>query len=217
MARDVTLAGSVTWIAGSDTETGTATLQAKGIGESRVELKLSGGRRTEIRNNSSGVPQGARTGTDGVRRSSAQHNCLTDPVWFFAGLSSLAAASNPKLVFVYVGPEQREGVSVQHLRLYQSLGSEPKTQNIIQRLSTLDFYLDPVSFLPLAITFKVHPVDDLTTDIPAEVRFANYQAVNGILVPLHIQRLVNGGLLFDVVVTTAQVNTGLSDVPFSIQ
>src|SRR5882757_3232267 len=47
---DVTLTGSAARIAGSDQQTGTATLMAKGFAESRLDLALSGGNRSEIRN-----------------------------------------------------------------------------------------------------------------------------------------------------------------------
>src|SRR2546428_465404 len=50
---DVAVQATANYIAGSDEETGTATLLAK-AGESRVTLTLSGGQRVEVRNNSSG-------------------------------------------------------------------------------------------------------------------------------------------------------------------
>jgi hypothetical protein len=154
------------------------TLLGKGYDQSRVDLKLSGGLRTEIHNNSSGFP-GTRTGTNGVIATALPlHDCFTDPRSGSSGpLSSLAAASSPNFVFFYVGLEQRNGVSVQHLRAYQVFGGKPRELALVQRLSASDFYLDAASFLPLVITFQVHPDDDMNANIPAEVRFANYQSV----------------------------------------
>ena len=214
---DISLSGNVTWMAGSDTETGIGTFRAKGTGEGRVDLNLSGGQRNEIRNNLSGIPRGSQTGKDGVKQATALHNCWTDPAWFFAGLSSLLETSNRNFIFSYIGQEKRDGISVEHLRVDQLWGGRPKEMLIVQRLSTLDFYLDSVSLLPLVVAFNVHPDDDMLTDIPAEVRFGDYRLVSGIQVPFRIQRLFNGGLLFDVLVTNAQVNTGLSDTQFSVQ
>jgi len=56
---DVTLTGNATWIAGSDNENGSSTLYAKGTGESRIDLNLTSGTRTDIRNDTAGYPQGA--------------------------------------------------------------------------------------------------------------------------------------------------------------
>lgn len=80
---DVNLTANVTWIAGSDNLSGTATLQAKGHGSSLVDLKLSNTERTELRTTQQGVTQGQwkKGATAAVR--TAQHNLWTDAVWFF--------------------------------------------------------------------------------------------------------------------------------------
>src|SRR2546426_2271926 len=46
---DVTLAGTARRIAGSDNETGTATLKALATGESRMDLSFASGARSEVR------------------------------------------------------------------------------------------------------------------------------------------------------------------------
>src|SRR5947208_13683894 len=53
---DVTLTGSVRRIAGSDDETGTATLKALSSGAARCDLSLSSGTLSEIYNSSSSEP-----------------------------------------------------------------------------------------------------------------------------------------------------------------
>src|SRR6476619_3005350 len=55
---DVTLTGSAHYIAGSDDETGTATLKAI-PGASRIDLNLSSGPRSEIANISGAAPTGS--------------------------------------------------------------------------------------------------------------------------------------------------------------
>src|SRR5258706_15535144 len=47
---DVTLKANAISVLGSDGEIGTATLSAKGVSESRIDLSLSGWTRTDIRN-----------------------------------------------------------------------------------------------------------------------------------------------------------------------
>jgi len=81
----------------------------------------------------------------------------------------------------------------------------------------MDFYLEAVSLLPLAVAFNQHPDNDLLTDIPVEIDFANYRSINGVQVPFHFQRMFNGGVVLDVTVTNAVLNTGLSDGVFSLQ
>jgi hypothetical protein len=209
---DVTLNGSVISILGSDYETGTGTFQAKGRMESRVSLNLSNSTRDEVRDVANGVPAGAWKKDSGTVTAFAGHNCQSDAVWFFPALSSLTQTANPKLVFKYIGEEERGGVNTQHIQVFRS-----SSVRLLQHLSTIDFYLDPTSKLPLAVAFQVHPDKDAGRDIPAEVRFADYQLVNGIPVPFHIQRMLNGGVILDITVTNAAFNTGLQDSMFTLQ
>jgi hypothetical protein len=209
---DVTLNASVTSILGSDNETGTGTFQAKGRRESRVSLNLSDSTRDEVRNAATGVPRGAWKKDNGTVTAFATHNCWTDAAWFFPAFSSLTQAANPNFVFQYMGQEEHGGVNTQHVQVFQ-----PSKGRLLQHLSIIDFYLDPASSLPLAIAFQAHPDKDAARDVPEEVRFADYQAVGGILVPFHIQRMLNGDVILDITVTSATFNSGLPDSMFTLQ
>ncbi|MGO9865347.1 MAG: hypothetical protein ACLPLR_17200 [Terriglobales bacterium] len=211
---DVTLNGTATLTLGSEGQGGTATLRAKGTGEGRVDLNLSDGEtRSDARNVANGTAAGAWMKNNAAPVAYAAHNCWTDAPWFFPALSSLAQTANPTFVFKYIGQEQHEGVNTQHIRVFQA---PPGTLSLIQHLSTVDFYLDPTTFLPLAIAFQVHPDLNAGADIPAEIRFSDYQVVGGIPVPFRIQRMLNGGLVLDITVTSAAFNTGVPDNIFSL-
>src|SRR6185312_5498801 len=137
---DITLNANVTFVSGSDNETGTGTFYAKGSSESRVDLNLNDKTRTEVRRSSGGVPSGQWKKGDGSPAVSAQHNCWTDAAWFFPALSSLTETTNPNFTYSYLGQEQRDGLSVLHLRVIQRLpGDTPKLN--LSRLGAMDFYL----------------------------------------------------------------------------
>jgi hypothetical protein len=207
---DVTLTANVSWIPGPEPQAGTGVLLAKGTSESRIDIALSSSsKRTEIRNALSG-PAGKWVNPDGTSGLYALHNCLTDAAWFFPALSSLTNIANSGFLFSYVGEETWNGLSTQHLRVSQDnpVGT--------QRLSAMDFYIDPTSFLVLGVAYKTHPDSNMNVDLLSEVHFADYQLVNGIEVPFHIQRLQNGTLMMDVNVTGASFNSGLSDAAFQI-
>jgi hypothetical protein len=210
---DVTLTGNFTLSSGSDNQSGSVTLYAKGIGESRVDLSLSGGTQSDVRNATSGSPAGSWTKNGGSPTAYAQHNCWTDAAWFFPTLSSLTQSSNPNFVFKYIGQEQHGGVTTQHIQVYQSSAQNPD----LQRLSTSDFYLDAGSLLPSAVAFNVHSDTNMNTNIPIEADFTNYQLIAGIQIPFHVQQLINGNLFLDITLTSAALNTGLSDNLFTLQ
>jgi len=215
--KDVTLTGDVTSIAGSDTKVGMAVLLAKGANESRVEFTFSGDTRTEVRSSTNGFPLGTWAGSDGVNHYYASQNCWTDAAWFFPALSAISGL-DPTVVLTYVGLESRNGVSVQHLQSYRYVSAKrASTTLLIQQESTIDFYLDVASFLPVSILFNVHPDNNSTVNIPVEVDFSNYQATNGAQVPRHIQQYVQGTLALDLLVTRVTLNSGLPDSAFNIQ
>jgi hypothetical protein len=209
---DVKLTANITWLSGPEPESGTGVLLAKGASESRIDLSLnSGGKRTEIRNSLNG-PAGEWVNPDGKSGKYALHNCWTDAAWFFPEFSSLVNIADSSLVFSHVGDETWNGLSAKHLRVYLVLAGF----NAAQRLSTMDFYLDPTSLLVLGVAYDTHPDNNMNVDLHSEVRFSDYQLVNGIEVPFHIQRLQSGAVLMDVTVSGASFNTGLSDDTFQI-
>ena len=213
---DVTVTGSVTWMIGPDTDTGTATLLALGTGESRMDLALSSGTRTEIRDASTGVALGKWIAPNGSSGMFASQNCMTDAAWFFPALGSLTV--EPNTVLLYVGQEVRNGETVQHVQSYVYQANwAPVPGPTPQQLSAMDFYLDATTLLPSAITFSAHPDNDMGTDISTEVDFSNYQTVNGALVPFHVQKYFNGELILDLSVTSAVLNSGLPLSDFSVQ
>jgi hypothetical protein len=210
---DVILQTTATYVAGSGEETGTATLTASGNQESLVQLYLSGGARQEIRNG----PAGAWIGPDGAVHSMATNNCWTDASWFFPVLTLEAVAANPQESVSYLGPDTSKGATLLHVRVANALSGQDATLTaLIASLSTMDIYFDPQSFLPLVLDFTVQPDAGINTNIPIEIRFGNFQNINGALVPLQIQKYLQGTLLLNLVVSSAAINSGVPAGVFTL-
>jgi len=208
---DVTLTGSVTW---NGNDNGNATLMALGTGESRMDLALGSGTRSEIRDAQTGTQLGKWINPDSSFGPYASHNSWTDAVWFFPALGSLA--TGPNIVLSYIGQETRNGAAVQHLQSYVYQANWPAgVTPSPQQLSTMDFYLDGSSLLPVAVKFNTHPDDDASTNLAFEVDYTNYQSFSGVVVPMHIQRFQQGSLMVDLVLSSASFNSGLSLSNFS--
>lgn len=214
--QDATLTGTAIWMAGLHAQTGTATLESRGFWQSNLSLSLPSGPWTEVRDSSSGSPAGTWTGADGVQHAMAEHNCWTDPNWFFPALSSLAAGLTDSTVALsYIGPEIHNGIAVQHLRVTRYFANmDPASLALFQALSAVDLYLDSTSLLPDFIDYNAHSDTDENRNFPVEISFSNYQPVSGFVVPFRIQKFFNGALLLDVTVTGATFNTGLPATNF---
>lgn len=210
---DISFQGTATYAAGSDIETGTVTLLASGNLASRMNLSLANGQRTEIRNGA----QGDWIGPDGVEHSMATHNCWPDADWFYPGLSFQALNSDPGLGMSYIGLETKNGLAVQHIRLFRVVPSSSGVpQPTVLALSTEDVYLDASSYLPLFLDFNIHPDNAFNRDFSVEVAFSSYQNMSGIMLPLRVQKYLNGGLILDLTIASASVNSGLPGSDFAV-
>jgi len=210
---DVTLSGTATWIAGGDYFSGPVTLKARGSGQSRIDLNLNGFQRSEIRTVNGRIPAVGWIDASGAHKG-AEHNCYTEAASFFPALWSLWNTSDSALSATFLGSATYNSARANHLHFSRSFGANAQFSDA---LTATDVYLDPKSFLPLGITFKAHPDVDALRDVPVEVRFANYQNEGGVMVPFRIQKLLNGGLVLDIIVQSATINSGLSDLDFTIQ
>jgi hypothetical protein len=210
---DVTLTGTARRIAGSDDETGTAVLKALATGEARMDFSFPSGQRSEACANSANGPAGTWTGPDGKAHPLSQHNLMTDSSWFFPALTLGKLISSQGSTVSFVGQETRDGASVVHLTASQQFPAPDVPAEIateMQHLSQMDIFLDSSTQLPVALAFNQHPDDDMGLDIPAEVRFSDYRAVNGVQVPFHIQRYLNNSLILDIQLQAATLNSGLT-------
>jgi hypothetical protein len=208
--HDATLQASANYVAGSDNETGTATLLALGNQQSIVQLNLSGGLRQEIRNGVAGA-------WIGTTQATAIHNCWTDASWFFPALTLAGIYTNAQVSASYLGPDTSKGASLLHVQVARLVpGQSAKTTTLIQTLSTRDIYFDPQSSLPLYLDFNTHPDKDANLNLPVEIVFGNFQTSSGWLVPLHIQKFVQRTLLLDLTLSNVRVNTGVPASAFAL-
>jgi hypothetical protein len=216
VVNDVTLTGTVEWIAGSDDETGTVTY--KGLsGAYRLDMAFRNGTRSEIVSPNNGVPSGNWVGLDGVFHAIVEHNLMAEAGWFPTfTLASLISSSNS--IITYIGQETRNGSSVIHIRVGQQfpyLSGDAAT--LVQHLSQVEIYLDPSTYLPVFYTFDSHPDNNATLDLPTEVRYSDYSNINGAQIPLHVQKFMNGSLIIDIHFQNSFLNTGLSISQISAQ
>ncbi len=205
---DVKLQAQVTRTAGSETDTGSATLEAAAYDKSNTNLALTSGPRAEIRNGSDGV----WSGVDAKRHPVPMHNTWTAAAWFAPALVIQSWVQDPSFCLAYAGQEDREGAQAHHLRAWRTVKTDPR----IASLSAMDLYLDPQTLLPVAVAFNTHPDDDLGVDLPVQVTYAGYQTFSGLVAPSHIQQFLQGSLLLDLSVTVTGANSGLGAGDFQL-
>ncbi|MGC1414775.1 MAG: hypothetical protein WA817_05820 [Candidatus Acidiferrum sp.] len=141
--NDVTLTGMVRQIAGSDDETGTATLKATAAGDSRTDFSFPSGTRSEIRNHA-GIPRpsaqpqnvpagetqavqtvGVWSAQDKVSHPIAGHNLVTDSAWFFPAIVLSKLGNTQSYAISSFANETRDGLPVEHITVIQQFPGPP--------------------------------------------------------------------------------------------
>jgi hypothetical protein len=181
-------------VAGSDEESGPATLEALGHLDSLVVLNLSGGQRQQVQNGS----QAASTGPDGQQQLAPLLNSLNPAAWFLPALVIEGLLQDPSYSVTYSGIEDLNGASVRHFQAF-------------------DLYLDATTFLPVALDFTTHPANNALQNIPIGIEFSDYRAANGVATPFHVQKFLQRSLLLDITITSVAIDSGLPPGDFQIQ
>ena len=207
---------------GSNSESGTVTLVATATGQGKSIVTTAAGTRTEIRDISTGSPTLTETGFDGVTHTVTTQSALSPhPAWFYAAFVLSSGLSSPNYASSYVGPETWNGASVQHIAVWLLPNSASVFGQFLQRVTQHDIYLDSSTFLPVGVTFTVHPYDATnpnaplvpyrgnTVDTLEQIVFSHYQSVQGRQVALHIHTSLQAELV------TIVTDTELSSVTFN--
>jgi hypothetical protein len=205
----LTMSGHVQMRTESGLVDGTAQMTAGADGSSRIELDLPSTSRVETRSANGDAPTCQWSGTDGVLHDIALHNCLFPIVWFAPSLSLQPTLQSPKVGSVFVGPASSRGRAVNALqqRLIVAPGrTSLATTKFISNLSNSTVVLDATMYLPVALTFAMHPDDDSSVTIPVEIRYSNYQTLGGVTLPSHIERYLNGTLQMSIDIDNVTAN-----------
>ncbi len=212
---DAKLQANVNYAAGSDEESGSATLEALGHLDSLVALNLSGGERQQVQNGS----QAASSGPDGQQQVAPLHNSLNPAAWFFPALFVEGLIQDASYSVTYVGAENLDGASVQHLQAVRAMPGQGDagTLDLLLRLTAFDLYIDAGTFLPAALRFDTHPANNALQNIPISVEFSDYRSAGAGVAPFHVQRFLQRSLLLDISVTSVAINSGWSPGDFQIQ
>jgi hypothetical protein len=234
---DVTLQATVHSVVGATDGTGTAVLKASSTKDSRIDITLPSGNRSEIRNHSAAPladsfspmvpaavvqaqmnvvqPIGAWSGSDGVLHGMRSQSVSTDATWFFPPMTVATFTSSHGYTVSYVGVESKEGVSVIHLRATNRI-AVPSAPVAVVDWSQMELFLDSTTFLPVALDFNSYSDSNALIAIPTEIRFSNYAATDGIQIPFRVQKYVHDSLVLDFTIQSVTLNSGLAASVFSL-
>lgn len=130
--------------------------------------------------------------------------------WRIPWLSIIADWNEPEVEVIYVGLEQNGAVHRVQLQRKPANG-------FAEVYSPCDVLIDAQTGLPLKLTFSMHPPENLLVDIPAEVEYAEYKQIWGLLLPTRIKFSLRGNLVTEVVINQFSLNVGAWPAEFEVR
>jgi hypothetical protein len=206
--QDVLLQGTYTDAAGN---TGTITTKCKGSALLRNDLSLNGVSYTAISNNGRG--QATQDGKTQKLPLWTTQYLRPEGVPVFWRPADFAL---PTTNVSYIGLEQVNGSSAHHIKL-TSLPTDGTSPDIEAIISEFHVFIDSQTGLVLKTwSYDFSPVI-IENRTLVETYFGDYRQISGVMIPFHTVRFVAGQKFNEVVLSSAQVNSGLSDAEFQLQ
>jgi len=219
---NVVLAGTIT-TAGTS---GSISLSAAANGQSQIQLQLPSGSQTETRTISHRWRAGTWTDSTGAAHQVPQQDLMgPHPAWFYPSFILMSGLGLPGYVSQDLGVEARDGVSVEHIAVWQAPISSLPASSVayVKQQSQYDVYLDPSTWLPVAMTFTrqfnsaspnqfLAPAQTTSAGILEEVQYSNYQQIQGVPIAFHLQVFFQGALYSDIQISSANFNPSQGSV-----
>jgi len=208
--QDFTASGSIIYNWAENPVQGNVTLKSRGLGQFRLDSALPDGTRTWLVNSGTATQKKA----DGTISPLPFPATFKPSVSFFPLVLLVAALQDKSWNISYVGIVTTEGTEFLDIRLQKVFAGESDPSGFKSRATQTDFLIDPATHLITAVQDQAYRNDGDPGESPHEMKFANYQRVNGIAVPFSITELISGQQTVAVQLTQVAFNSGLADSDF---
>jgi hypothetical protein len=204
--KDYVATGTITYRwAGKDIK-GQATLRWRADHQVRLDAKLPEGTRSWYVNNGSGKLRDIA----GAISTIPYHNTMSLEDVVFPYVKIVRVLRDPE---VHV-PSLKQ-VAVGGTR-FEKIHIEPVGQDShLNKLSTVDYFIDPSTLLILGVHDQTHPEKNMDVDIPHAVYYGDYRATPaGIRFPFAVSETMNAERMWSMQIDSVSFNVGLSDTDF---
>jgi len=210
--HDFAGSGAITYYWASKEVQGNATIRGRGTGQFRLDTTLPNGVRSVAVNNGTGSVKEV----DGTTTPIPYHNAVNFGSVTFPYMYLVAALQDSAISMSYVGLETTDGRQAHHIRMRRVFAPDTELTQIHTKLTTREFFIDPVTFHLLSTLDMVHPKYKSTEDLPHEMQFSDYRPVSGVLVPFSITEIGWGQRTLTIQLNQITFNTGLHDTDFEL-
>ena len=206
---DSVAAGTVTIVAGTETDQGTIRILTRGTTQTLERIDTPQAVRTQVLSQGQASETVGTTATPFPLERVATAQCRDFPLPFLVAL-----LNNSDEALAFVGSEQL-GVSALHIQATNTYASQ-KRQQFLAEFSITDLWIDANTWLPLKVAHVQRDGGGAAPRTLMEVFFADYQNTGGVLYPHTIRKSWNGTPWMTITVQSVSYNTGLTDANFPV-
>lgn len=208
---DSTANGTVTAVAGTQTQNGTIQILTRGTNQSVEGITLPDLSQTTVYSN---WLAGQTNGSNPQQQLSGQLAATSQTALYPLPLL-VDTLGNPDVSLQYVGQETVGGAPANHIRIWNTFASRSYIQ-ALSAFSTRDVWIDASSGYPLRISFTQQASAGQSFKTLVELDFSNYRQLNGFAYPFAIQKSLNGTPWLTISIQTVAFNTGLQASEFQV-
>ena len=207
---DFKASGNVTYFWAGEEVTGTTTIKGRGTDQFRIDSALSSGNYTLLVNKGSGELKNVQGKTTPI----AFANAVNKGNLIFPLAEITARFSDTTVGITYVGLKTIDGRQLHQIRTRRILVPDSGQGQLINKLTTRDFFIDTQTFQVVATLDMGHQEDKAGIDFPHEMLFSDYRTMNGISVPFSITERIAGQTTWTIQLSQISFNAGLGDTDF---
>jgi hypothetical protein len=213
------LKGTATIKEPSGEKSGAITLAAFAQRSSEIDLEIQSEKMRESRVGRGLFPSRVWTGGDGIEHKAMVTDLkLPHPAWFFPSFVLLSGLGSPDYWSSDLGTETWEGKTVRHIAMWQRLPNEQASASTVAKTQTqTDVYLDPITFLPVAMTFHLQtdpqnpgelllPTSSESGTLLVRVNYSDYRTVQARQIPFHVEMVQGDSRVMDIRISSVALD-----------
>ncbi len=210
--QDFSGSGSITYFWAGEEVQGSVTVRGRGATQFRFDAMLSTGTRSWAVSDGEGSLKEA----DGTTQTIPYHNAVNLGSLTLPYPALVAALRDASMSVTDLGLVSVEGRQARQIRILKHIPSTNAAAISLGKLAARDFFVDLASFQIVKIQDLAHPLYTHLESYPHEISFADYRAVNGVIVPFAISERINGQQTWTVQLTDISFNSSLTERDFQL-
>jgi hypothetical protein len=207
--RDFTATGKITYFWGEGVQ-GSATVKGRGLHQFRVDATLADGVHSWIVNGSTTFQKHA----DGSTSPLPSQNTVKPATVTFPLAQLLNVVQDVSFSITYGGLVTRKGQQLHDILVQKIPPPRSDPAGALSKISKAHIFIDPNAFTIQAVEDAAYRKDGGPGEYSHEIKFSNYQAASGVLVPFLITESVADQQIMTVQLSQITFNTGLTDTDF---